>query len=136
MVVDTNVIAYYLLGTEPFREECGRFWRLVEVALAPASWEAEVANILWMAARTKVLGVVEALLKLDLAKALEIHSIPVPSLWHGALVRACSSGVAAYDTLFVELAERERLPLATFDQAVLAAFPETAKRPGQLLRPT
>ena len=133
-VVDTNVIAYFLLGTEPFREECRDFWRRVEAALAPASWEPEVANVLWMAARTKVVDVVEALRRLDLARALEIQSVPVPSLWHGALVRACSSGIAAYDTLFVELAAREDLPLATFDRAVLVAFPDIAKRPGELPR--
>ena len=26
-VVDTNVIAYYLLGTEPFLDEVRQFWR-------------------------------------------------------------------------------------------------------------
>jgi predicted nucleic acid-binding protein len=41
--------------------------------------------------------------------------------------------VAVYDTLFVELASRERLPLATFDGRVLSAFPEIAKRPGELV---
>ena len=132
-VVDTNVVAYFLLGTESFQAECEAFWRRAEDALAPASWEPEVANVLWMAVRTHVLGLAEALQKLDLARALEIRSIPVASVWHGALVRACNSGIAAYDALFVELAARERLPLATFDHAVLAAFPEIAKRPGELV---
>ena len=40
-----------------------------------------------------------------------------------------SSGVAAYDTLFVELAEREAIPLATFDEPVIKAFPRLAMRP-------
>ena len=44
------------------------------------------------------------------------------------------SGVAVYDTLFVELAGRERLPLATFDRRILSAFPGIAKRPGDLFR--
>lgn len=43
------------------------------------------------------------------------------------------SGTAAYDTLFVELADREWLPRATFDKKVLTAFPEIAKRPGVLV---
>lgn len=47
--------------------------------------------------------------------------------------RAVRSGGAVYDTLFVELASRERLFLATFDAKVLAAFPEIAKRPGAFL---
>jgi predicted nucleic acid-binding protein len=37
--------------------------------------------------------------------------------------------VAVYDTLFVELARRENLPLATFDAKVIAAFPDVAVRP-------
>ena len=44
-VVDTNVVAYYLLGTEPFIEEVRQFWRTVEEACAPAHWEAELANV-------------------------------------------------------------------------------------------
>lgn len=53
---------------------------------------------------------------------------------NGALVRAHESGVAAYDTLFVELAVRERLPPATFDAALLKAFPKIAARPAALMR--
>jgi predicted nucleic acid-binding protein len=34
-----------------------------------------------------------------------------------------------YDTLFVELAARKKLPLATFDAALLKAFPDIAARP-------
>jgi predicted nucleic acid-binding protein len=40
--------------------------------------------------------------------------------------------VAVYDTLFVELAARERLPLATFDAALLKAFPDIAVRPAAI----
>lgn len=134
VVVDTNVIAYYLLGTEPFRDECGGFWRQVDDALSPATWESEITNVFWMAVRTRVFALPDALHRLDLARALGVQSIPVASLWHGALVRACETGIAAYDTLFVELAEREALPLATFDAALLKAFPKIAKRPRTLAR--
>src|SRR5439155_23611200 len=44
------------------------------------------------------------------------------TLWRGALRRALESGVAACDTLFVELADRESLPLATFDELLPASF--------------
>jgi len=49
------------------------------------------------------------------------------------LLRAHQSGVAVYDTLFVELAARERLPLATFDAALLRVFPNIAARPAALV---
>jgi predicted nucleic acid-binding protein len=131
-VVDTNVIAYFLLGTEPFREECEQFWREVEDPIAPASWEAELINVLWMATRKNVIDLPEALHRLELARALGIQSVSSSSLWHGALVRAHGSGITAYDTLFVELAEREGLPLATFDAPLIKAFPRLAMHPRKL----
>jgi predicted nucleic acid-binding protein len=40
--------------------------------------------------------------------------------------------VAVYDTLFIELADRERLTLATFDRKLIQAFPALAKRPREI----
>ncbi|MCB1034758.1 MAG: type II toxin-antitoxin system VapC family toxin [Acidobacteria bacterium] len=131
-VVDTNVVAYFLLGTEPFKSECEAFWRAVESPAAPASWEAEVTNVLWQACRHGVMGVPAAVDRLRLAQGLGIRSVPVRGLWQGALVRACDSGLAAYDSLFVELACREQVPLATFDREILRAFPDLALRPAEV----
>jgi predicted nucleic acid-binding protein len=128
-VVDTNVVAYYLLGTEPFLEEVRQFWRTVEEAWAPAHWEAELANAVWMAVRTGVLSSDEGHQKLDLAARLGIRSVHNRSLWQPALTRALNSGAAVYDTLFVELAARRNLPLATFDRNILKKFPAVATRP-------
>jgi predicted nucleic acid-binding protein len=133
-VVDTNVVAYFLLGTEPFRSECEEFWTDVEDPVAPASWEAELVNVLWMAARREILQLPEALHRLELAKRLGIRSIPIGNLWQGALARAVASGVTAYDTLFVELAHRDGIPLATFDQSVIKSFPRVAMRPRKVAR--
>jgi predicted nucleic acid-binding protein len=132
-VVDTNVVAYVLLGTEKYLDEARTFLVSLREAQAPALWEAEVANVLWMAARHKILTIEEATSRLTLADSLGIHSVPNRTLWRGALVRAHQSGVAVYDTLFVELAARERLPLATFDAALLKAFPDIAARPAALM---
>ena len=131
-VVDTNVVAYYLLGTERFVEEVRQFWRTVKEACAPAHWEAELANAVWMAVRTGVLPTEEGHQKLDLAARLGIESVPSRSLWQPALTQAMSSGAAVYDTLFVELAVQRNLPLATFDNSILKKFPEIAKRPSSL----
>ena len=131
-VVDTNVTAYYVLGTPEFDAEVQEFWRRVEDPIAPALWEAELANVLWMSVRGDVLSKEDAPTKLRLAARLGIHSVSVRKLWQGALQRALESGVAVYDTLFVELADREQRPLATFDNKVLATYPEIAKRPKDL----
>ena len=131
-VVDTNVVAYFLLGTPKFATESRDFWNHADELLAPGIWEAEIANVIWMAARTKVIAAEDASAKLALAARLGIQSINNRVLWHGALARSLSSGVAVYDTLFVELAEREDAPLATFDEKVLKTYPKLAKRPRDL----
>ena len=133
-VVDTNVLAYFLLGTRPFVDEASRFWHTVDGTVAPAVWEAELANVVWMAIRAEVIPAEEGRKRLSLATKLGIQSIPSRTLWHGALERAVQSGVAVYDTLFVELAIRENLPLVTFDAKVLAAFPDVAVRPRVLVQ--
>jgi predicted nucleic acid-binding protein len=131
-VVDTNVVVYYLLGAEPFLEEVRQFWRSVEESWAPAHWEAELANAVWMAVRTGVVLSDEGHQKLDLAARLGIQSVPNRSLWQPALTRAVDSGAAVYDTLFVELAVQRHLPLVTFDRNLLKKFPEIATRPNSL----
>ena len=131
-VVDTNVIAYLLLGTERFLDEARSAMTAISMALAPACWEAELANVVWMAVRTGVLPPEEGPVRFSLARRLGIESVATTTLCQGALLRSVASGVSVYDTLFVELAIRERCPLATFDKAVLKAFPEVAVRPGRL----
>jgi predicted nucleic acid-binding protein len=132
-VVDTNVVAYFLLGTPKFLTEARDFWNRADELLAPAVWEAEIANVVWMATRAKVITARDATAKLGLAARLGIHSINNRTLWHGALARSLASAVSVYDTLFVELAEREGVVMATFDDKVLKAYPELAKRPRDLL---
>ncbi len=132
-VVDTNVIAYFLLGTPKFVTEAREFWNQADELFAPALWEAEIANVIWMASRAKVIAAQDASAKLALAGRLGILSINNRTLWHGALARSMSSGVAVYDTLFVELADREGVAMATFDDKVLKAYPQIAKRPRDLL---
>jgi predicted nucleic acid-binding protein len=131
-VVDTNVIAYFVLGTDRFADEARRFMADLDEAWAPALWEAELANALWMAARHDVLTLEDAASRLTLADSLGIHAVPNRVLWQAALVRAFRNRIAVYDTLFVELAVRERLPLVTFDAALLKAFPDVAVRPRSL----
>jgi len=99
-VIDTNVVAYYLLGTQPFANEARRFLATVGHGIAPVLWEAELANVVWMAIRTGVLPPEEGAARLKLAAQLGIESMPVRPLCQGALLRSVTSGIAVYDTLF------------------------------------
>jgi predicted nucleic acid-binding protein len=131
-VVDTNVVAYLVLGTTGLAEEARACFETVAAPLAPAHWDAEVTNVIWMAMRTGVLPPEEGPVRLGLARRLGIETVPTSTLCQGALLRAATSGVPVYDTLFVELAARSRCPLVTFDKAVLRAFPDIATRPRDL----
>jgi predicted nucleic acid-binding protein len=133
VVVDTNVVAYYLLKTEPFHPEARALWAAARQPLAPAFWAAEFANVVWSVARSGVTSPAEALERLSLAGRLGIESVEVTTLWAGAVARALDADHPAYDTLFVELAHRASAPLATFDQKLLDRFPEVARRPATLL---
>jgi hypothetical protein len=42
-VVDTNVVAYFLLGTEAFVSEARMGLEAVSLPLAPGHWEAELS---------------------------------------------------------------------------------------------
>ncbi|MGH9410135.1 MAG: type II toxin-antitoxin system VapC family toxin, partial [Vicinamibacterales bacterium] len=121
-----------LLGTEGFVEEAAACFGVVSSPLAPAHWEAELTNVMWMAVRTKVLDASEGAARLGLARRLGIESVATATLCQPALLRSVATGMPAYDTLFVELAARTGCPLVTFDTGLLRAFPEIAIRPAQL----
>ena len=97
--------------------------------LAPAHWEAELTNVLWMAVRAGVLPTTEGPVRLGLARRLGVESITTATFCQGTLLRAIESGIAAHDTLFIELAARSSCPLLTFDEALLKAYPDIAHRP-------
>jgi predicted nucleic acid-binding protein len=132
-VVDTNVVAYLLLGTAGFIEEARRCFDTVSNPIAPAHWEVELTNVLWMAVRAGILPPEEGQARLGLARRLGIESVSTTTLCQGALLRSVSVGVAVYDTLFIELAARTDCPLVTFDKTLLRIFPDIAMRPRDLL---
>lgn len=133
VIADTNVIAYYLLGTEDFYAETREFWDSTVLVMAPVHWQAEWANVVWLTARAGVFPWADVPHLLAMANRLAIWTEPLPPLWAGAVARSARSGVAVYDTLFIELAVQQDCRLVTFDQQVLRAFPGIACRPRDLL---
>lgn len=133
VVVDTNVAAYLVLQTESFYPEAARFWAEVKFAAAPAHWQAEIAQVIWMAARAGVVHAITAADRLSFAGDLPIAAQSLIPLWPGALQRSLHHGVAVYDTLFVELAAQRGCPLVTYDKQLLRVFPDIACPPAALL---
>lgn len=123
IVVDTNIIAYLLLGG-PMLSQAEQVYRKDPDWFAPPLWQSEFRNILAGMMRAK---------RLDLAGALEYWReaetlVGAPEGIDGSEVLrlAYGSGCTAYDCEFVALARRLGTPLVTADAQVLRAFPDTA----------
>jgi predicted nucleic acid-binding protein len=132
-VVDTNILAYYVLGTEPFNEELDGVFSMPLEMIAPDSWQAEFLNVLWQTIHFQKISLFHGLELLEEVGRLLSWTVPVGSLWLEALAAAEEYNCSTYDTLFVALAEREGCNLLTYDQRLLSRFPTIAKSPSQLL---
>lgn len=93
-------------------------------AVAPALWHLEIANGLAVAERRGILtssDAMLALLQLEqlCAQALEIEAEIVPM--RQALTTARTYELSAYDSVYLNLALRAQLPLATLDLALRKA---------------
>ena len=102
--------------------------------LAPAHWKAELANVVWKAAAFHGIDTERCLDLLHIAESLPITSVDVAELWRGAVARAVSARHPAYDTLFIELAVREGVPMASYDAVLRRRFPSVVRTPTALLR--
>ena len=93
-------------------------------AVAPGLWHLEIANGLAVAERRGILTTPDAtlaLLQLEqlCAQALEIEADIVPM--RQAFTTARTYQLSAYDSVYLDLALRTRLPLATLDVALRRA---------------
>jgi predicted nucleic acid-binding protein len=133
VVIDTTVVAIYLFASDPMAARAGRFWRKAARTrtrlVAPALWEEEIGHAIHEATRTGVLPAAEALPCLGRVQRLAIESVPTSSLWEGALACAACWKLAFRHAVFAELARRHRVPLVTFDDQLLRAFPSVAVAP-------
>ncbi len=94
-----------------------------EGALVPAIWHLEIANVLGLKFRDGNLSGPATDAAVSLLKALDIvtdsqYKERTVSNYIGEVLRF---ELAAYDALYVELALRTGLPLATFDKAMIVS---------------
>lgn len=125
-VVDASVAAAWFLPDEAtaYTElalaatAAGRVW-------VPALWQLEITNLLLNAERRRRITAAKRAELIGIASAvrLQVDREPVDMVELDAL--ASQHGLSSYDASYLQLALRRRLPLATFDQAIMAAMRQT-----------
>ncbi len=91
-----------------------------ERAVVPSLWAIEVGSVLLAATKRKRIGVESWRELCGYLEALpiEIDPFSVSRVWGAALRLAHAYDLSAYDAVYLELALRRQLPLATLDQAL------------------
>lgn len=124
IVVDTNVVAYLLLGGEMTPGARVAF-RKDPAWAAPILWRSEFRNVLAAYLRRGTLSVLDALEVMRDAETLFRGA--EYSVESGQVLKLVSeSGCSAYDCEFVALARQLGVPLLTSDAEILKKFPQTA----------
>lgn len=92
-------------------------------AYVPSLWLAEVGNVLLAATRRGRVRVDEWSRIRDAIKALPVHvdTTAVSSVLDASLDLAYEYNLSVYDAIYLELATRMTIPLATLDRALAAA---------------
>jgi predicted nucleic acid-binding protein len=93
-------------------------------AVVPALWHLEMANGFAVAQRRGILNATDVSQGMDVVEQLLGRAIESDSGFvsiRQALTTALAFRLSAYDAVYLDTARRERLPLATLDQRLLAA---------------
>lgn len=85
--------------------------------LVPRHWYAEVANAVWVGERRKRANLADATRFFERLTKLVIvvDEMSAERMWTHVLPLARAHGLTVYDTLYLELAERHGLALASLD---------------------
>jgi predicted nucleic acid-binding protein len=123
IVVDTNVVAYLLLGGEKTARARLAF-RKDPAWAAPILWRSEFRNVLAAYLRRGTLRLLDALEIMRDAEA--VFRDAEYSVESGDVLKlVAESGCSAYDCEFVALAQQLGVLLVTSDAEILREFPQT-----------
>ena len=105
-------------STEALRESL-----LTESAIVPGLWPVEVGNVLLVALRRgRITEDDRARIRDDLlALPIDIEPVSCDRVWDAVLPVANQRDLSVYDAMYLELALRLKLPLATLDKSLAAA---------------
>lgn len=130
-VLDASVALRWFLDhpTPPYANRVKQFFLKGVRAVVPALWHLEMSNGLAVAERRSILtaaDVDQAVIDIEqiAAASMDIDGSIVSA--RQALATARAFQLSAYDAVYLDLARRERLPLATLDDRLRAAAPRAA----------
>lgn len=124
-VLDCSVTAAWF-----FEDEFNPYVRAVRnlmlsgdtVAMVPTIWSAEVANVLFQAERRKRIPPEKVNEGLQILSQLPIETDHLPMSHMGHVLRLCRKyALTSYDALYLELASRRNIELATQDRKLRAS---------------
>jgi predicted nucleic acid-binding protein len=124
LVLDSSVTLSWCFKDERTEATQAVLHRVAEEgALVPTLWRFEVANGLQMGVRRKRIDRERRDLLLANLAGIEIAVDPDcdAQAWSASVRLADRHGLTLYDAVYLELAQRQRLELATLDSALLDA---------------
>jgi predicted nucleic acid-binding protein len=124
LIIDGSITMAWCFADEATVETARVQDRLIaEAALVPAHWFLEVVNVLVMAEKRQRITAADATNFLRLLAALDIqtdHETSARAFGH--LPSLCRShGLTSYDAVYLDLALRRQLPLASLDDELREA---------------
>ena len=125
-VLDASVALAWVVdqNPDPYAALVQQRVRTGERAVVPALWQLEITNVLAAVQRRGVLSAAEVDEGLRYFEGFLVAQAEIISAFPGMreiLRLARELGLTSYDTLYVDLARREGLPLATLDKKLRAA---------------
>jgi len=125
LVLDASVTLAWALAGEVRSDDARALVERVadEAAVVPALWPLEVGNAMLSAERRNRIRPdrVDAVWRQLDDLPIEIDSETSIRAWNATAKLARRHGLTLYDASYLELAQRRRLPLATFDGALARA---------------
>ena len=132
-VVDANIFIYATFNVPGMAAEAKDVLRRADVVHAPSSLHAELVSTIWQKAKRGEITAADGRRGLAVFPSLITRTTPVQKLWNRALELSLAEDHSPYDTLFIALAEREELPVVTFDRKLANKFPAYCLDPAAFL---
>jgi predicted nucleic acid-binding protein len=123
-VVDCSVAMTWLFADEATPQTAELLDRFItEKAVVPAWWFLEITNVMALAERKNRITPAQSAEFISDLSALEIEiDTDTPDRAFSHLLPLCRAhGLTSYDAVYLDLAVRQRLPLATLDEPLRTA---------------